>query len=283
MDLKNRIQKIISYFEKIKKEEPRCGELLCGTCGGYGSAVEELISEQMYVEILSILERITSLDEINLFGEWEQLLRRRYFDELNTAYVRSDYYFGKSIDLDDLEAVKDFLIKKEWDRRRDSSTPQLKEFVKFAQTYDFILETSIKSAINRGDVNFIKSILSILRRHNFQYLSQTIEILYYQGTTLDLKDIRAVDSFLFNNRKFRKEIPESNETAKFIQVYDKILKKAIGMAIETQDASLSESLFIIMEHKAFTSPDLIGTVLNVCPDRITKRCLKMFSTKASRR
>jgi len=74
--------------------------------------------------------------------------------------------------------------------------------------------------------------------------------------SIDLSDIRAVDRFLFARRR-------DYESSSYEKDYLNILDHAISMAVETSDASLVETLIIVLGEQALQSPELVAIAIKL--------------------
>ena len=90
MKYKTDITKLLYAFNEIKAEhlkKSRCKEKYCSTCGGWGIAVRRGLSFKMISEIKELLKKIT-LEELEIFGEWVEMLELLNIVGVVSAYVR---------------------------------------------------------------------------------------------------------------------------------------------------------------------------------------------------
>ncbi len=169
MELRNRVKSIVDHFEKLKKEDPRCGQVLCGTCGGYGSAIKESIDEQMHNEISEVLDAAANMDidEIKMLYRWAELLSFIYgYRKMELITSRFYYQKGKSIDLDNIRDMDNFLFHNRWSRNLRAG---IDEPENFAKLYDSMLKTGIELAVKTRDSSLAESIFIILGYGALEY------------------------------------------------------------------------------------------------------------------
>lgn len=180
MEIKESIQQIVSLFEQLKEQDPRCGSILCSTCGGYGTSVREKLTVNDLKIIDDVLSHISQV-ELNMFGVWAEILEK----------------------------------------------------------------------INPYDVASVHA---------------------QEAKTVHLSDIRKVDNFLFGRRY-------NYESSPFEKDYLETLKRAIPLAIEALDASLIETLVIVLREQASEYPELVSAAIKLSEDsedmqRVLYNCLR---------
>ncbi len=77
-----------------------------------------------------------------------------------------------------------------------------------------------------------------------------------EAQSLDLSDIRAVDSFLFEKRS-------SYLSSSYEKDYLLVLEYAVSIAVKTIDVSLVETLVIIIKEKLDQYPDLLSIAITI--------------------
>lgn len=181
MELKNRIKNIINYFERIKKEDPRCGDVFCGTCGGYGSAIKESMDEQMNNEILEILNVVEKMDtdDMQMLYKWSEFLSTMYGgDKLRLVYnhvgkikkkeeMRRNYERVKSLDLKNVWEMDHFLFHERSLRFDKYKLDDEQNCI--GDLYTSILKSGIELAIETRNKSLCESIFIILDSEALQY------------------------------------------------------------------------------------------------------------------
>lgn len=168
MELKNRVKSIINHFEKTKKEDPRCGDLFCGTCGGYGSAIKKTIDRQMYNEISEVLHSAQNMDidEIKMLYRWADFLSTYGYRNIDLVRSRFLYHMGRSVDLGSIRDMDYFLFRNRWSRHIRSAFDEPENFSKL---YDSMLNSGIQLAIETHDSSLAESIFIILGYDALKY------------------------------------------------------------------------------------------------------------------
>ena len=169
MELKDRIKNIVNFFEKIKKEDPRCGDVSCGTCGGYGSAIKSSMDDYMYNEVSEILDcsNDMDIDDIKMLSEWDEFLSTLYgYKCMELISSRMRYHKGKAIDLNNVREMDYFLFRNRWARnlRQGINEPE-----NFSYLYDSMLTAGMELAIKRQDRSLAETIFIILDKSILQY------------------------------------------------------------------------------------------------------------------
>ncbi len=181
MELKDRIKNIVNYFEKIKEEDPRCGEVLCGTCGGFGSAIKESMSEEMINEVSTVLDASENMDteDMQILYEWSEFLSFMYgWDKLRLIdghvnqikykeRMQVLYAEAKSIELHDIWEMDHFLFNNRYLRFNQFKFDNEKESI--GDIYNSILKSGIELAIKSQNKSLSESIFIILGSDVSQY------------------------------------------------------------------------------------------------------------------
>ncbi len=199
MILKNKVERIIQHFEKIKNEDPpaipRCGKALCGTCGGYVGAIRESLDENMRNEIIEVLDAAEDLDmaSVQMIYEWNYafpylcnhnkflpvrdklkviedrmapILEEKWRVEREKQRVRDDRHrrisskIGKSIDLKDIRKINHFLLSKIG--LYDKCYVESDESIEFKKVYESILNTGMDLVMKTHDYSLIEALLVVL-------------------------------------------------------------------------------------------------------------------------
>ena len=154
MDTKESIQQIVSLFEKLKEQDPRCGSILCSTCGGYGTAVREKLTLKDLKNIDDVLSQ-TSPVELKMFGVWVEILEKIHPYGVRAVHARE----AKSIDLTDIRGVDNFLFGRRYDYESSS----------FEKDYLDTLKKAIPLAIETLDASLIETLLIVLSEQASEY------------------------------------------------------------------------------------------------------------------
>jgi len=154
METKESIQQIVSLFEKLKGQDPRCGSLLCSTCGGYGTAVREKLTGNDLKNIDDVLSQV-SPSEMKLFGVWIEILEKINPSRIASVYVRE----AKAVDLSDIRKMDSFLFGRRYDY----------EFSPFEKDYLETLKKAIPLAIEAVDASLIETLVIVLREQASEY------------------------------------------------------------------------------------------------------------------
>jgi len=148
MEIKEPIQQIVSLFEKLKEQDPRCGRILCSTCGGYGTAVREKLTVNDLKKIDDLLSHISPV-ELNMFGVWVEILEKINASRITSVHARE----AKAVDLSDIRKIDNFLFGRRYDYE---SSPYEKD-------YPEILKKAIPLAIETLDASLIETLVIVLR------------------------------------------------------------------------------------------------------------------------
>jgi len=160
MDNAADIREIIEIFEKLKAKDPRCGRILCSTCGGYGTAIRENLSIKECQNIHQILSRV-SPEEFRSFGVWRIIIEKISPSGVDAVHARE----AQSLNMSDIRAVDRFLF----DRRCDhKSSP-------YERDYLAVLDQAIPVALKTSDASLVETLVVILGEQASQY-SQLVDI-----------------------------------------------------------------------------------------------------------
>jgi len=154
MDNAADIRDIIVLFEKLKAKDPRCGRILCSTCGGYGTAIRENLSIKEYQNIHQVLSRV-SPDEFRTFGVWRIILEKISPSGVDAVHARE----AQSLNMSDIRAVDRFLF----DRRIDyKSSP-------YERDYQTALDQAVPIAIKTSDASLVETLVIIFGEETSKY------------------------------------------------------------------------------------------------------------------
>jgi len=154
MEIKESIQQIVSLFEQLKEQDPRCGSILCSTCGGNGTAVREQLAVNDLKNIDDVLSRISS-SELNMFGVWAEILEKINPYGIASVHARE----AKAVDLSDIRTVDNFLFRRRYDY--ESSL--------YEKDYLNILKQAIPMAIETSDASLIETLVIVLGEQASEY------------------------------------------------------------------------------------------------------------------
>jgi len=158
MDNDADIQKIISLFEKLKDQEPRCGDMLCTTCGGYGFAIIGKLSDEDFQNINKLLLQVSPKD-YEKFGIWTVLLERISPFGVASVRARKVQSLVESLDLSDIRSVDRFLF----------GCKDHYKFSSFEKDYLSTLEHAIPMAIDTSDASLVETLVIILGKQATNY------------------------------------------------------------------------------------------------------------------
>jgi len=144
--------------------------------------------------------------------------------------------------------------------------------------------TAVREQLTHNDLQNINEVLSQITPEElrmFGVWTMILEKINPYGISaiheraaksIDLSDIRAVDRFLFARRR-------DYESSSYEKDYLNVLDHAISMAVETSDASLVETLIIILGERAFQFPELVTIAITLSKkdeemQRVLYNCLR---------
>jgi len=144
--------------------------------------------------------------------------------------------------------------------------------------------TAVREKLTVNDLKNIDDVLSQISPSDLNMFGVWVEILKKinpygiaavyarEAKDVDLSDIRKIDNFLFGRRY-------DYESSPFEKDYLEALKKAIPLAIETSDASLIETLVIVLGEQASEYPELVSIAISLSEDdeemqRVLYNCLR---------
>jgi len=154
MDNDTAIQEIIDLFEKLKEQEPRCGKILCSTCGGYGTAIRERLSLEDQKNIYQMLSQIPPKD-YRKFGIWRIILDKICPSGVASVHARE----VQSLDQSDIRAVDRFLFERRYDYKSSY----------YEKDYLSTLARAIQMALEASDSSLVETLVIILGEQASKY------------------------------------------------------------------------------------------------------------------
>lgn len=143
IEAKTLLEKLNGYRTKSSN----CEKVYCTTCGG--RAAHALSNKlELYDEVASALSQIT-LDELEEFGEWIQVLEQIDYGAVTSVYLRA----ARLVDESDIRELDRYLLQAS--RLKSPST-------ELDALYQAHLDAGIKAVIGTGDRSLLETLVLVL-------------------------------------------------------------------------------------------------------------------------